>query len=39
MANADQPIENLRWLVSIHPTVSELILTLLLDLRPWEEEA
>ena len=32
--NADQPIEALRWAVPIHPTVSELIPTLLLDLRP-----
>jgi len=32
MMNADQPIEALRWAVPIHPTVSELIPTLLLDL-------
>jgi pyruvate/2-oxoglutarate dehydrogenase complex dihydrolipoamide dehydrogenase (E3) component len=32
--NADQPIEMLRWAVPIHPTVSELIPTLLLDLAP-----
>jgi pyruvate/2-oxoglutarate dehydrogenase complex dihydrolipoamide dehydrogenase (E3) component len=34
MMNADQPIEALRWAVPIHPTVSELIPTLLLDLAP-----
>ena len=34
MMNADQPIETLRWSVAIHPTVSELIPTLLLDLAP-----
>lgn len=34
MMNADQPIETLRWSVPIHPTVSELIPTLLLDLAP-----
>ncbi|WP_442679667.1 FAD-containing oxidoreductase [Sphingomonas sp. ASY06-1R] len=39
MMNADQPIEQLRWAVPIHPTVSELIPTLLLDLQPWTEEA
>jgi pyruvate/2-oxoglutarate dehydrogenase complex dihydrolipoamide dehydrogenase (E3) component len=39
MMNADQPIEQLRWAVPIHPTVSELIPTLLLDLQPWEGEA
>lgn len=39
MMNADQPIEQLRWAVPIHPTVSELIPTLLLDLQPQEEEA
>ena len=32
MMNADQTIEALRWAVPIHPTVSELIPTLLLDL-------
>jgi pyruvate/2-oxoglutarate dehydrogenase complex dihydrolipoamide dehydrogenase (E3) component len=31
--SADQPIEALRWAVPIHPTVSELIPTLLRDLR------
>ncbi len=39
MMNADQPIEQLRWTVPIHPTVSELIPTLLLDLQPWKGEA
>ncbi len=39
MMNADQPIEQLRWAVPIHPTVSELIPTLLLDLQPWDGEA
>lgn len=34
--NANQPIETLRWSVPIHPTVSELIPTLLLDLEPWK---
>lgn len=34
MMNADQPIETLRWAVPIHPTISELIPTLLLDLAP-----
>ena len=34
MINADQTIEALRWAVPIHPTVSELIPTLLLDLQP-----
>ena len=33
MMNADQPIEALRWAVPIHPTVSELIPTVLLDLK------
>ncbi|MGA1799114.1 FAD-containing oxidoreductase [Sphingomonas sp. 4RDLI-65] len=32
MMNADQPISALRWAVPIHPTVSELIPTLLLGL-------
>ncbi|MER8427637.1 FAD-dependent oxidoreductase [Mesorhizobium sp. M1403] len=32
MMNADQPIETLRWAVPLHPTVSELIPTVLLDL-------
>ncbi len=39
MMNADQPIERLRWAVPIHPTVSELIPTLLLDLAPWNGAA
>lgn len=34
MMNADQPIEALRWSVPVHPTVSELIPTILLDLEP-----
>lgn len=34
MMNADQPIDTLRWAVPIHPTVSELIPTLVLDLKP-----
>ncbi|WP_242130142.1 FAD-containing oxidoreductase [Sphingobium sp. Sx8-8] len=38
MMNADQPIETLRWSVPIHPTVSELIPTLLLDLQPSKGE-
>jgi pyruvate/2-oxoglutarate dehydrogenase complex dihydrolipoamide dehydrogenase (E3) component len=32
--NADQPWPVLRWAVPIHPTVAELIPTLLGDLRP-----
>jgi len=39
MMNADQPVDQLRWAVPIHPTVSELIPTLLLDLQPWTGEA
>jgi pyruvate/2-oxoglutarate dehydrogenase complex dihydrolipoamide dehydrogenase (E3) component len=34
MMNAGQPIAALRWAVPIHPTVSELIPTLLVDLKP-----
>lgn len=34
MMHADQPLDTLRWAVPIHPTVSELIPTLLLDLQP-----
>ncbi len=34
MMNADQPLNTLRWAVPIHPTVSELIPTVLLDLKP-----
>ncbi len=37
--NADQPITSLRWAVPIHPTVSELIPTVLLGLQPAEEKA
>ena len=38
MMDADQPIEQLRWAVPIHPTVSELIPTLLVDLQPWKTD-
>jgi pyruvate/2-oxoglutarate dehydrogenase complex dihydrolipoamide dehydrogenase (E3) component len=39
MMNADQSIDTLRWAVPIHPTVSELIPTVLLDLKPvWSAE-
>jgi pyruvate/2-oxoglutarate dehydrogenase complex dihydrolipoamide dehydrogenase (E3) component len=34
MMNADQPLATLQWAVPIHPTVSELIPTLVGDLRP-----
>ena len=34
MMNAKQPCDVLRWAVPIHPTVSELIPTLLVDLKP-----
>lgn len=34
MINADRPVEALRWAVPIHPTVSELIPTVLLGLQP-----
>lgn len=34
MMNADQPIDTLRWAVPIHPTVSELIPTVIQDLVP-----
>ncbi|MEG3088497.1 FAD-containing oxidoreductase [Sphingomonas sp. PB4P5] len=34
MMNADQPLDALRWAVPIHPTVAELIPTLLVDLKP-----
>ena len=34
MMNAEQPVSALRWAVPIHPTVSELIPTLLLGLEP-----
>jgi pyruvate/2-oxoglutarate dehydrogenase complex dihydrolipoamide dehydrogenase (E3) component len=36
MMHADQPLDVLRWAVPIHPTVSELIPTLLIDLKPAE---
>lgn len=36
MMNADQPLSVLRWAVPIHPTVSELIPTVLLGLAPPE---
>jgi pyruvate/2-oxoglutarate dehydrogenase complex dihydrolipoamide dehydrogenase (E3) component len=39
MMNAGQPIEALRWAVPIHPTVSELIPTMLLDLKPVSSDA
>ncbi|WP_315386050.1 FAD-containing oxidoreductase [uncultured Stenotrophomonas sp.] len=32
--SADRPLDELRWAVPIHPTVSELIPTLLVDLSP-----
>lgn len=34
MMSADRPLDELRWAVPIHPTVSELIPTLLVDLAP-----
>jgi len=34
MMSAEQPVDELRWSVPIHPTVSELIPTLLIDLAP-----
>ncbi|HWI85901.1 MAG TPA: FAD-containing oxidoreductase [Sphingomonas sp.] len=34
MMNADQPLATLQWAMPIHPTVSELIPTLVGDLRP-----
>ena len=34
MMNADQPLSTLQWAVPIHPTVSELLPTLVGDLRP-----
>ncbi len=34
MMNADAPYPELQWAVPIHPTVSELIPTLIGDLRP-----
>ena len=38
-ANLDASIDDLRWAVPIHPTVSELIPTLLIDLTPDQEPA
>jgi len=34
MMNADQPLSTLQWAMPIHPTVSELLPTLVGDLRP-----
>lgn len=34
MMSADRPLDELRWAVPIHPTVSELIPTLLVELAP-----
>lgn len=34
LMNADQPIDTLKWAVPIHPTVSELLPTLVGDLKP-----
>ncbi len=34
MMSADQPISALRWAVPVHPTVAELIPTLLVNLKP-----
>lgn len=34
LMSADQPLEALRWAVPIHPTVSELLPTLVQELRP-----
>ncbi|MEO9229732.1 MAG: FAD-containing oxidoreductase [Devosia sp.] len=34
LMNADQPFETLQWAVPIHPTVSELLPTLVGDLKP-----
>jgi len=34
MMSAERPLDDLRWAVPIHPTVSELIPTLLVDLAP-----
>lgn len=39
MINADQPLDVLRWAVPIHPTVSELIPTVLESLAPPRAEA
>jgi pyruvate/2-oxoglutarate dehydrogenase complex dihydrolipoamide dehydrogenase (E3) component len=37
--SADLPLSELRWAVPIHPTISELIPTLLVDLKPVESPA
>jgi len=34
LMNADQPFDTLKWAVPIHPTVSELLPTLVSDLKP-----
>jgi len=34
MMSADQTMDDLRWAVPVHPTVSELVPTLLLGLKP-----
>ena len=34
LINADQPVDTLKWAVPIHPTVSELLPTLVGDLKP-----
>lgn len=34
MMHADQPFDTLRWAVPIHPTVSELLPTMIVDLKP-----
>jgi pyruvate/2-oxoglutarate dehydrogenase complex dihydrolipoamide dehydrogenase (E3) component len=34
LMNADQPVDTLKWAVPIHPTVSELLPTLVGDLKP-----
>lgn len=36
LMNADQPLDTLRWAVPIHPTVSELLPTMLVELKPAE---
>jgi len=38
MMSSDQPVAALRWAVPIHPTVSELIPTILLDLKPADQQ-
>ncbi len=37
MISADRPLDELRWAVPIHPTVSELIPTLLVELKPMDD--